>query len=59
MKIRSTVFWPEKEANANDVLDLPDAEAQARIDEGFAVAHVEPEAEAEAEAGASTEPSAG
>lgn len=51
MKIRSTVFWPEQGVAANEVVDLPDAEAQARIDEGFAVPHVEdaPEAPAPAE----------
>ena len=45
MKIRSTVFWPEKDVVCNQIVDLPDDEAKARIDAGFAVAHVEGEPE--------------
>lgn len=41
MKIRTTVHWPEKNAIVNDILDLPDDEAKARIDAGFAKEHVE------------------
>ena len=46
MKITSTVFWPEHDppVMANDVIDLPDAEAQERIAQGFAVEYVEPAA---------------
>ena len=46
MKIRSTVHWPEREIECNQVVDLPDDEARARIAQGFAVeAPEEPAAE--------------
>ena len=45
MKIRSTVFWPEKDIECNQVVDLPDDEAKERIALGFAVEHVEPPAD--------------
>jgi hypothetical protein len=47
MKIRSTVFWPERDVKADEVIDLPEDVAKARIKEGFAVEHVEPEPPAE------------
>ena len=36
MKIRSSVFWPERDVVANQVLELPDDEAKARIAAGLA-----------------------
>ena len=50
MKIRSTVFWPEQEILANQVVDLPDDVARARIEQGLAVEHVEPAPEPESTA---------
>ena len=45
MRIRSTVFWPERDAKANDVIDVPDDEAKARIAAGLAVEHTDVPAE--------------
>lgn len=57
MKIRSTVFWPEREVMANDIIDTAaegakctEAEAKERIAAGLAVEHVDAPIEAEAEA---------
>jgi hypothetical protein len=49
MKIRSTIHWPEGNMAANQIGELPDDEATARINAGFAVEHVETEAPAETE----------
>lgn len=50
MKFRSTVFWPEKEIGANEIVDTAAAdtkatedEMKARVAQGFAVEHKEPE----------------
>ena len=52
MKIRSSVFWPEHDppVMANDVIELPDDEAKARIAAGLAEEHVDPAPEPAPEA---------